>query len=86
MPKARRGRAGRPPDGAAARAGVSEPGSAVLRPVLGDRDREAGGAAHQAAGAASDLERFSRSPRMSSIFGVIPTGANLEGRVPVPVP
>jgi hypothetical protein len=58
MPKARRGRAGRRPDGAAALAGVSEPGSAALRRALDDRDREAGGAARQAADAASDLEPF----------------------------
>jgi hypothetical protein len=56
MPTARRGRAVRRPDGAAARAGVSESGSATLRRALDDRDREAGGAAHQAAGAALDLE------------------------------
>jgi hypothetical protein len=54
MPKARHGRAGRRPDGAVAPAGVSEPGSAALRRALDDRDREAAGAALQAAGARRD--------------------------------
>ena len=58
MPKARHGRAGRRPDGAVALAGVSESGSAALRWALDDRDCEAGGPAHQAAGATSDLEPF----------------------------
>jgi hypothetical protein len=57
--KGRSGWVGPLPDGAAARAGVSEPGLAVLRRALGYRDREAGGAAHPAAGAASDFEPFS---------------------------
>jgi hypothetical protein len=50
--------AGRRPDVAAARAGESEPGSAARLRALGDRDREAGGVARQAAGAALDLEPF----------------------------
>jgi hypothetical protein len=56
----KRGTAGRVADrtGAVAPPGVSESGSAALRRALGDRDREAGGAAHQAADTASDLEPF----------------------------